>query len=66
MTTLVNKQMLEIKVATDVTLVGDVLTFTYTDGSTQQLNIGTIPAIAQVGALVTKIAAINAYMAAHP
>ena len=66
MVTKVSKTMLETKAATDVALSGDVLTFTFTDGSTEQLDIGNIPAIAQVATLVSQIAAINAYMAAHP
>lgn len=66
MVTKVSKTMLETKVVVDTALNGDTITFTYTDGTTQQLNIGSIPAIAQVATLVSQVAAINAYMASHP
>lgn len=66
MVTTVNSSMLDTKVVTDVGLTGDILTFTYTDGTTSQLNIAQIPALAQLAVLNGQLAAINAYIASHP
>ncbi len=66
MVTKVNSEMLEQKVVKDVNLAGDTLSFLCTDNTSIQVNLSGMPALAPIATMLTKLATIQSYIAAHP
>jgi riboflavin synthase alpha subunit len=66
MTSKLDPSMLQLPVVSSVALNGNALTITCTDASMTTFDVSQIPALAPVADMLTKIAAINAYIAAHP